>query len=85
MKNLSTNVVAIPGLLQKLNIEHFNYFLIIFRCINTVGSYECECLIGYSGDAKINGTGCIDSKPPYLSCIGKGCSQMNFKVSYLEE
>jgi len=29
-------------------------------CTNEFGSFRCDCNAGFSGDGKVNGTGCVD-------------------------
>jgi hypothetical protein len=31
-------------------------------------------------DDRINGSLCVDARPPVLTCIGKGCEVMRFKA-----
>lgn len=48
--------------------------------MNTKGSFECKCPTGYDGDARLHGSGCVDNRPPFLACVGKGCDVMKFKA-----
>lgn len=54
------------------------------RCINTIGSYTCACKPGYNGtgfiDPVTGQSGCVDVRPPVLSCVDRGCFPMSFRA-----
>lgn len=51
------------------------------ECVNTIGSYTCECLGGYDGDGRTDGRGCADTRPPVIECDGAGCSTKVFRAA----
>jgi hypothetical protein len=54
------------------------------RCINTIGSYTCACKAGYNGtgftDPSTGISGCVDVRPPVLTCVDRGCLPMSFRA-----
>ena len=54
------------------------------RCVNTIGSYTCACKPGYNGtgftDPATGKSGCVDVRPPVLTCADRGCLPMSFRA-----
>jgi hypothetical protein len=54
------------------------------RCVNTIGSYTCACKPGYNGtgftDPVTGKSGCVDVRPPVLTCADRGCLPMSFRA-----